>query len=207
MVNKLGRLCFLGYCHLPAHGVVLLNSQNDRVVINFLCSGVFGGVDRQIQIAVLLVQIDIKAGIVIDDIGRSVRCYGIRCAVNAVRFCNPLAVFILAVQAQIIRCCHHSVHFQFQQLAVADVVFACFYRIYGEYLPELGYIHRLRVVEVVEIESREFCPNGDDSQAVNDFLIGRISGLYDTFLAAEPHPRIEYPDAAGNARHKRSTPR
>ena len=95
MVNKLGRLCFLGYCHLPAHGVVLLNSQNDRVVINFLCSGVFGGVDRQIQIAVLLVQIDIKAGIVIDDIGRSVRCYGIRCAVNAVRFCNPLAVFIL----------------------------------------------------------------------------------------------------------------
>ena len=99
MVNKLGRLCFLGYCHLPAHGVVLLNSQNDRVVINFLCSGVFGGVDRQIQIAVLLVQIDIKAGIVIDDIGRSVRCYGIRCAVNAVRFCNPLACLLYTSDA------------------------------------------------------------------------------------------------------------
>lgn len=67
MVNKLSRLCFLGYCHLPAHGVVLLISQNDRVVINFLGSRVFGSGDRQIQIAVLLVQIDIKAGIVIDD--------------------------------------------------------------------------------------------------------------------------------------------
>ena len=102
---------------------------------------------------------------------------------------------------------HNPVYFQFQQLAVANAILACFDRVDGEYLPELGYIHRLRVVEVIEVESCEFCPDGDDPEAVNDFLIGGVSGLHDTSIAAELHPRVEYPDAAGNARHKRSTSR